>query len=323
MASTWSSHYKSMIKNPMHRSTLLFPLWAILLSLVAYIFPALFLPLKQAIIPFLVIIMFCMGVTLSIDDFRRVLRSPGVIATGVIMQYTIMPFAAYFLGKGLGLSTELIIGMVLLGSCPGGTASNVMCYLAKADVALSITLTLVSTLLAIFATPFLTLLYVGEQVPIPVVDMLLSILKIVVIPVTLGVILNTFFSRQIKSVKPYFPLISMIAIVIIIAIIVSLNQSKLSSIGLIVFISVVLHNAVGLISGYGISRALGNNEKTSRTLAIEVGMQNSGLAVALATQYFTAVSALPGAVFSIWHNISGSLLAGFWAKKQLISRSEH
>lgn len=307
----------------MHRSTLLFPLWAILLSLVAYTFPALFLPLKQAIIPFLVIIMFCMGVTLSIDDFRRVLRSPGVIATGVIMQYTIMPFAAYLLGKGLGLSTELIIGMVLLGSCPGGTASNVMCYLAKADVALSITLTLVSTLLAIFATPFLTLLYVGQQVPIPVVDMLLSILKIVVIPVTLGVILNTSFSRQIKPVKPYFPLISMVAIVIIIAVIVSLNQSKLSSIGLIVFISVVLHNAVGLISGYGISRALGYNEKTRRTLAIEVGMQNSGLAVALATQYFTAVSALPGAVFSIWHNISGSLLAGFWAKKQLMPRNEH
>ncbi|MFW2372961.1 MAG: bile acid:sodium symporter family protein [Gammaproteobacteria bacterium] len=299
----------------MHRSMLLFPLSAILFSAIAYGFPQIFLPLKQAIIPFLVVIMFCMGITLTIDDFRRVLQSPKVIALGVVMQYAIMPLAAFALGTALGLSIELVIGMVLVGSSPGGTASNVMCYLAKADVALSITLTMVSTLLAIFATPLLTLLYVGEHVPIPVMNMLLSILKIVVIPVALGVVLNTFFARQIQPMKHYFPVISMIAIIIIIAVIVALNQDKLANIGVIVFISVVLHNAVGLTSGYAISRALGYNEKTSRTLAIEVGMQNSGLAVALASQYFTAISALPGAVFSIWHNISGSLLAGFWNRK--------
>jgi len=298
-----------------HRSMLLFPLFAISFSAIAYFYPQPFLPLKQTIIPFLVVIMFCMGITLTIDDFRRVLQSPKVIALGVFMQYAIMPLSAYVLGTALGLSIELIIGMVLVGSCPGGTASNVICYLAKADVALSITLTLVSTLLAIFATPLLTWLYVGEQVPIPVMKMLWSILNIVVLPVTLGVMLNTFFRRQIEPIKHFFPIISMIAIVFIIAVIVALNQHKLANIGLMVFISVVLHNAVGLLSGYGISRALGYKETTSRTLAIEVGMQNSGLAVALATQYFTAISALPGAVFSIWHNISGSILAGFWAKK--------
>ena len=295
---------------------LIFPLSAILLSIIAYIFPQLFFPLKQAIIPFLVVIMFCMGVTLTLDDFKRVLKSPKVIALGVLMQYTIMPFAAYILATLLGLSIELVIGMVLVGSCPGGTASNVMCYLAKADVALSITLTLVSTFLAIAATPLLTWLYVGEQVPIPVIDMLLSILKIVVLPVALGIAINTLFKQHLEPLKQYFPVISMAAIVFIIAVIVALNQDKLANIGIIVFISVVLHNAVGLICGYGLSRALGYSEATSRTLAIEVGMQNSGLAVALATQYFTATSALPGALFSIWHNISGSLLAGFWSKQR-------
>ena len=239
----------------MHRSMLLFPVAAILLSSIAYFIPGPFLLLKHTIIPFLIIIMFCMGVTLTIDDFRRVLQSPKVIAIGVFMQYAIMPFAAYTLGIAFGLSIDLIIGMVLVGSSPGGTASNVMCYLAKADVALSITLTMVSTLLAIFATPLLTLLYVGEQVPIPVFDMLLSILKIVIIPVALGLMLNTFFSRKIQPLKPYFPVISMAAIIIIIAVIVALNQSKLTNLGLVVIICVILHNAVGLVTGYGLSRS--------------------------------------------------------------------
>jgi len=294
--------------------TALFPLWAVALSAVAYLFPAPFLPLKGAIIPFLVVIMFGMGITLTARDFHRVLRAPGIIAAGMALQYGIMPLAALLIGRGLGLPTELVVGMVLVGSCPGGTASNVMCYLARADVALSITLTLSSTALAIVMTPLLTELYVGRQVPVPAFDMLLSILKIVVIPVALGVTVNTLFGARISRVRPVFPFVSMAAIVIIIAVIVALSRDKIADMGLLILSAVILHNLAGLAGGYTVARLLGYNETVCRTLAIEIGMQNSGLAVALATKYFSALAALPGALFSIWHNLSGSLLAGIWAR---------
>ena len=204
--------------------------------------------------------------------------------------------------------------MILLGSCPGGTASNVICYLARGDVALSITLTATSTLLAVFATPLLTLLYAGKVVAVPVLDMLLSIVRIILLPVSLGVILNHYFHRPLVVVRNYFPLLSVGAIVIIIAIIVALNQAQLEQLAPAVAVTVVAHNAFGLLAGYCLARWLGRDERESRTLAIEVGMQNSGLAVALAVKYFSATAALPGALFSIWHNLSGSLLAAVWGR---------
>jgi len=296
--------------------TATFPVWAILLSVMAFYLPDHFISMKPAIIPLLVVIMFGMGMTLSFADFKRTLLRPHVIALGILVQYMIMPLAAWLISILLALPTELMIGMVLVGSSAGGTASNVICYLAKGDVALSISMTLCSTLLAILLMPFLTWLYVGQTVPVPVEGMLLSILKIVLLPVFCGVVLNSLLHQQLDKVKPLFPLASSLAIIIIIAIIVALNSNKLATMGMTIVLAVMLHNLIGLVSGYQLARLAGLPVAVCRTVAIEVGMQNSGLSVALAIKYFATAAALPGALFSIWHNISGALLAGYWTRQK-------
>lgn len=297
----------------------LFPLWALLLSGFALFMPGLFRPLKSAIIPLLIAIMFGMGMTLTLRDFVRVWQQPGIIGLGVLLQFLIMPLAAWIISRSLQLETALLIGMVLVGASPGGTASNVICYLARGNVALSVSLTLSSTLLATLFTPLLTWLYVGHEVPVPMVDMLLNVLKIIAAPVLLGAALNSLLQDHLKKIQTLFPFISVIAIIIIIAIIVALNKERLLQVGGLLLIAVMLHNLSGLIGGYLISRQLKYDAVTARTLAIEVGMQNSGLAVALALKYFPALgtlTALPGALFSIWHNLSGSVLAAWWSRRK-------
>jgi BASS family bile acid:Na+ symporter len=298
-----------------HRINALFPLWALLFSALAYVMPTLFTSFKPHIGSLLIAIMFFMGVTLQLKDFSRVLKQPKIIAITVALQFFIMPLAAYALSKFFGFSTELLVGMVLVGSVSGGTASNVITYLAKGDVALSITMTTTSTLLSVLATPFLTLLYVGQKVPVPAQSMLMSILQMVIIPVFLGVIANYILRKKINKIEPYLATSSMVAIVFIIAIVVALNQKNIATVGLMTIIAIILHNATGLVSGYWTMKALGYDQRICKTVAIEVGMQNSGLAVALAMKYFTPLSALPGAIFSLWHNISGAILAGYWARQ--------
>ena len=226
-----------------------------------------------------------------------------------------MPLAAFLVGHLLRLPEPLLIGLVIVGCCPGGTASNVIAYLARADVALSISLTFVTTFAAVLLTPMLVWLYLGESVPVPVAGMLFSLIKIVFLPVAAGVALNTLFGRPLVAVKDVFPLISVAAIVLVIAIIVALNHARIADSGALVALAVVLHNFIGLGLGYLRARLLRLPTVTARTVAIEVGMQNSGLGVALALQYFSTLSALPGALFSIWHNLSGSLLAAWWRKR--------
>jgi BASS family bile acid:Na+ symporter len=245
-----------------------------------------------------------------------VLRMPRLIVAGVTLQYTIMPLTAVALSRLMDLDPLLTAGMVLVGTSPGGTASNVICYLAKGNVALSITLTAVSTFLAVLLTPLLTEVLVGRSVDVPALDMLISILFMVIIPVSAGVILNHFAGKLLKPVRAVFPLLSVVTIILIIAIIVALNAHQVHKIGATVLLAVVLHNAAGLVFGYYSSRLLGYSPAECRTLAIEVGMQNSGLAVALAIKYFSATAALPGAIFSIWHNLSGSVLAGVWSNRK-------
>jgi len=295
--------------------TALFPLWAMLGVLVAWMLPQWLVPLKVAIVPLLGLVMFAMGMTLTAGDFLTVLQRPFPVVLGVVLQFLLMPLAAWVLAKLAGLPPQLAVGLILVGCSPGGTASNVICYLAKGDVALSITLTTVSTLLAIIATPLLTLLYAGATVPVPAVDMLITILKVILMPVLLGVLVNHFFHRSLLVVRDLFPVVSVAAIVVIIAIIVALNQGQLQNLVPGVAIVVVLHNLVGLAGGYWLPRVLGRELRECRTLAIEVGMQNSGLAVALAVKYFSVSAALPGALFSIWHNLTGSLLAGYWSRQ--------
>ena len=295
--------------------TRLFPLWAVLLSVLAYAVPSPFLPLAGWIPPLLAVVMLGMGVTLTMDSFAVVARRPQVLLLGVALQYTIMPIGGWALASLLGLPPQIVAGVVLVGSCPGGTASNVITYLAGGAVALSISLTAISTLLSAVATPGLTWLLVGRSVPVPVLSMLKSVLIVVVLPVAAGVVVNTYWGKALRRFRTVFPLVSVLAIVVIIAIVVALNRDELGTIGPAVVAVVALHNSAGLLLGYAAARALGFTEAERRTLAIEVGMQNSGLGVVLAHQYFSAAAALPGAIFSIWHNLSGSLLASFWSRR--------
>ena len=299
----------------MIRLTQLFPLWAIIISILAWLYPPLFSSYKPLIVPLLSVVMFGMGLTLQLSDFSYVLQMPRLIFLGIVLQYTIMPLTAVALSSIMKLDPVLTAGMILVGTCPGGTASNVICYLARGNVALSITLTAISTLLAVILTPALTAELVSKSIHVPALDMLLSIFYMVIVPVSAGVLLNHVAGRILKPVSVFFPLVSVIAIVFIIAIIVSLNADNFQQIGPAVLIAVMLHNGAGLLLGYYSSRLLGYSPTECRTLAIEVGMQNSGLAVALAIKYFTATAALPGAIFSIWHNLSGSILAGFWSRR--------
>lgn len=295
--------------------TVLFPLWAVAGAATAMLVPHWFVPLKPAIAPLLGLVMFGMGVSLTGRHFLAVIRRPQVVLTGVALQYLLMPFAGWALALLLGLPPQLLVGLVLLGCSPGGTASNVICFLANGDVALSITLTVVSTLLALLATPLLTLLYAGQRVPVPVLAMLLSIVQIIILPVVLGVLLHHLLPRLVTALSGLFQAISVFAIVIIIAIVVALNQDQLARLNAALVAAVLLHNGAGLLGGYWLPRLMGRSEPECRTLAIETGMQNSGLAVALAVKYFSAAAALPGALFSIWHNLSGSLLAAWWSRR--------
>lgn len=297
--------------------TTLFPLWALLAALLALWQPAPFVAAKPLIVPLLGLVMFGMGMTLTWQCFGAVLRQPSRIGLGLALQYLVMPLAAWAVALALGLPPALMAGLVLVGASPGGTASNLVCYLARGDLALSITLTTASTLLAILATPFLTWLYVGERVPVPVASMLLSIVEIVLLPVAVGMLINSLFGHRLTRLQPLYPVISVLAIVLIIAIVVGLNRENLAATGLFVAVAVMLHNGIGLAAGYGLGRLITGDERTARTLAIEVGMQNSGLAVALAVKYFSAAAALPGALFSVWHNLSGSLLAAWWSRRPI------
>lgn len=299
-------------------ATRLFPLWAILFSGAAYLAPEPFVSLKPGIIYLLSLVMFGMGMSLRPADFIVVLKKPSIVMLGVLLQFGLMPLLAWGISEWMNLPLMLAAGMILVGASPGGTASNVICYLAKGNVALSITLTTISTLLAVVATPFLTLLYAGQKIDVPAMKMLSDVLNIVLLPVFGGVLVNLLFGRMLEGLQRVFPLVSVLAIVVIIAIIVALNQSQLTSLAFPVFAAVALHNGLGLLAGYLIPKLMRLDERSCRTLAIEVGMQNSGLAVALAIKYFSASAALPGAVFSLWHNLSGSLLASIWSRSKNI-----
>lgn len=297
--------------------TQLFPLWAVLFSLCAYFFPSVFVDLKSQIVPLLTIIMLAMGLTLRPKDFLNVATNKKAVGIGLVLQFSVMPLAALAISLLLGFDPMLTVGMVLVGSVAGGTSSNVMCYLARGDVALSITMTSISTLLGVVLTPLLVELLAGKSVDVPALGMLMSLVKIVLVPVGIGLLLNVFLHSVTEKLEPVLPLISMTAIVLIIATVVALNAGQLASIGPIVALAVILHNSIGLASGYWICRALGFGEGTSRTIAFEVGLQNSGLATALAMKFFTPASAVAGTLFSVWHNLSGALLAGYWAKRPL------
>jgi len=301
-------------------SIYLFPVWVLIFSAYALIFPEPLVELKSSIVPLLMAVMLGMGMTLRWQDFVEVLQRKRAVALGVGIQFVVMPLTALGLAQALNLSQDVTIGLMLVGATAGGTASNVMTYLVKGNVALSVSMTLVSTLCAIVLLPFLTWFYLNETVSVPAWGMLMSLVQLILLPISVGLLLNHFFAKPLQLIQPVLPVFSMFAIIFIIAIVVALNQLQLQGIVWVLALAVVAHNAIGLISGYGISKLVGFDEKTARTVAIEVGMQNSGLSVALALKYFSAMSALPGALFSVWHNVSGSILAAYWQRKDLQKR---
>lgn len=264
-----------------------------------------------AITPMLGIVMFGMGLTLKPSDFKPVLMHPKEIVIGELAQFIIMPLVAWGLCHALNLPPELALGVILVGCCPGGTASNVICYIAKGDVALSVAMTGVSTLLAPFATPALVLLLAGKTVEVDIVGMFVSIVQVVILPIVAGLFINHYFKNFSQKVVPYLPMFSTLAIAAIIGIIVSHNAQNIIACSLLVAVAVVLHNILGLSLGYMASRLMGLSPKKRTAISIEVGMQNSGLATSLATVHFAIypLAAVPGAIFSVWHNFSGSMAA--------------
>ncbi len=292
-----------------------FPFIAIFSSVIAYYWPDALAQRQAWIVYLLGAVMFCMGASLKLNHFKQALARYPLILLALILQYACMPLIAWQLSAWGGLTIALTAGMILVGSVPGGTASNVICYVSKGDVALSITITAISTFLAIVVTPLLAYAYLNQTIEIPFQKMMLSIFYIVIIPVSLGVVLNHLLPVLIGPVQKLGPDISIIIICVIIAIIVALNKDNLVSVSLILAALVIAHNLSGLIIGYFITLLLTQDKKLSKTIGIEVGMQNSGLAVALAVKFFGPSSALPGALFSIIHNVTGSLIASYWAKK--------
>jgi BASS family bile acid:Na+ symporter len=257
--------------------------------------------------------------SLRLEDFKIVFSRPKDVIIGCLAQFTIMPLLAWGLSQAFQLDEALALGVVLVGCCPGGTASNVITYLAKGDLALSVGMTGVSTLLAPFLTPLLTWMLAGKSVDVDVLSMFLSILWVVILPIVVGLFVKWLWPKFTEKATDYLPAFSSIAIALIVAIVISANAEKLLAGGLLIVIVVVLHNVCGLGLGYLIGRMLRLSEPKMRAISIEVGMQNSGLASSLATIHFAAypLATIPGAIFSVWHNISGAVVAFLYRKKSL------
>ena len=271
----------------------------------------------NAINPLLGLIMFGMGLTLSADDFKVVLRRPVDMLIGCLAQFTIMPFLAWSLVKIFSLPEELAIGVILVGCCPGGTASNVITYLAKGDLALSVGMTTLSTILAPLLTPLLVWLFAGRLTQVDAPAMLLSIVYVVIAPIMCGLLCQKYLPKHTRRITGYLPSFSSLMIMFVVGVIISHNAEKLLTGGIIIILVVALHNIGGLFVGYFIGRLLRLSHTKCTAISIEVGMQNSGLASSLAIIHFATfpLAAIPGAIFSVWHNISGSIAARIFSKK--------
>jgi BASS family bile acid:Na+ symporter len=291
----------------------LFPVLILAGAALAFATPSTFTPLGSVINPLLGVIMFGMGLTLTLPDFKLVATRPLPVLLGVVAQYAVMPLLG--LGVALQLPAELAAGVILVGCAPGGTSSNVVTYLAKGDTALSVAMTSVSTLLAPLLTPVLTLWLAGQYLPVDGAGMALSILQVVLLPVAAGLVVRLLLPGLVDRALPALPWISVVAITLVVVAVVSGSADSIVDAGLLVLAAVILHNGLGYALGYTIGRLTGQPERVRRTMAVEVGMQNSGLAAGLAAQYFSPLAALPGAVFSVWHNVSGAVLAAYLRRR--------
>lgn len=300
-----------------------FTLWVIIFAVIAFLLPDHFIWLGSYIVPLLGIVMFGMGLTLELSDFKEVFRKPKEVSLGVIGHFIIMPSLAFLLAVGLDLPKEVAVGVILVGCCPSGTASNVMVFLARGNVALAVAIASVSTILAPVVTPLLILLFASKWVNVSVGALFLSIVQVVIVPLVLGFIIKKFFRKQANAGAKALPLVSVIAIVLIVTAVVSGSADRIAQTGLLIFGVVILHNVLGFLIGFFFARLCGMDLAKQKAVSMEVGMQNSGLGVAIATAHFSPLAAVPSAIFSVWHNISGSLLANIYSRLKEKNNNHH
>ncbi len=267
-------------------------------------------------VPYLLgVVMFCMGLTMTLTDFKGVAQRPWAVGLGLVAHYVIMPGLGWAIAHALGLSPQLAAGVILVGCAPSGTASNVVTYLARGDVALSVSVATVSTVLAPLITPPLTLLLAGAYLPVDAGSMMTDILKTVLLPVIAGLVVRLVLGRYVDRLLKVLPWLSALTIAVIVAVVVAGSADAIKSAAALVMVAVVLHNGLGLALGYGAGKLGRLGKPASRAMAFEVGMQNSGLAASLATAHFSPLAALPAAVFSVWHNVSGALVAAWMSHR--------
>lgn len=303
--------------NFFHAAKRSFVLILLVFAILGYVLPEIFSKLIPHLKLLLSLIMFSMGMTLKTGDFKLVLTKPFPVIVGVLAQFLIMPVLAFAIALVFGLSPELAAGLVLVGSCPGGTASNVMVYLSRGDLALSVVMTTISTLLAPIMIPLWIFTLAQKWISVDFWSLMGSAAQIVLLPILLGLLANIFFKKTVERLVDYVPSLAVYSIALIIAALVAVNSSKMLELyGLhLLFLAVILHNLLGLILGYAFARLLSLPQAQIRTIALEVAMQNSGLGAVLALAYFGPIAALPSIIFSIWHNLSGAAIAGYWSRK--------
>lgn len=292
-----------------------FPVIIIVSGAAAVLWPAPFVPIGPWITYLLMVIMLGMGMTLKGSDFALVARRPFPLFIGMLCQFLILPITAFILVKVLPVDPAIAVGVILVASAPGGTASNVMTYLAKGDIALSVSMTTVSTLVAPLVTPLTVLLLAGSYLPVDTVGLFISIVQIVLVPIAVGILLQRFLPSLVERLIEWMPLVSVVGITLVLLGVVSASAATILASGLIILLIVIILNGIGLFLGYVAARAVGLPESARRSVSIEVGMQNSGLAAGLARAHFSPEAAVPAAIFSVWHNVSGSTLASFWSRR--------
>ncbi|MEE4234809.1 bile acid:sodium symporter family protein [Pseudomonas viridiflava] len=291
-----------------------FAYWVLLFAILAFVFPQAFIGLKGWIVPLLGLVMFGMGLTLKLEDYSEVARNPWRVALGVVAHFVIMPGVAWLLCKVFQLPPEIAVGAILVGCCPSGTSSNVMAWLAKGDLALAVAIAAVTTLLAPLLTPTLIWFLASAWLPVSFMDMFWSILQLVMLPIVLGVLAQRLLGARVSYAVDVLPLVSVVSIVMIVCAVVAASQAKIAESGLLIMAVVILHNTFGFLLGYFTGKVFKLPLPQRKSLALEVGMQNSGLGAALASAHFSPLAAVPSALFSVWHNISGALLSTYFRK---------
>ena len=294
-----------------------FAVWVVLFGVVAWFVPGPFIFLKPGMNWLFALTMFGIGVALDLEDFKRIIRNPWIVAVGSAAQFVIMPFGAFVVARLMGLPDELAVGLILTGSAPGAMASNVMSYIAKADTAYSVSLTTVSTLLCPVLTPGLTLLLAGAKLDVSFLAMFYSVVQTVALPLALGFLIKMKFHKRIIPILPVFPAVSATFIIFICSMVIALNRDYLASVTGIVLSVCLILNLYGMAMGYGVGALFRMETRRRRTLSIEIGMQNAGLGVALALAHIGERAAVPAALFVFICIITASIMAALWQRRDI------